>query len=225
MAKTHRLVLEMAEADVRSSADRGRRIAIAKPSGSAPPNVVWLALEPALSRTILWARTCGVFAASVPGRAGAEIAVVASVHPAVDRALYVFSGDAFEKPAYEPRIPGEHYDVHNASPSRTAFGLLQSAVVDGVPVLSPVNAVVVQPRFTADFIAVDDLYVWLGDGVVGGTAMAHVPAGAEKIAFSPGDHVRRYHYDSVAAAFQPAGERGPAGLWFSTLSDLSEDES
>jgi hypothetical protein len=199
-----RLVLEIEAATVRALAESGIAMVIARPGGLAAPNLTWLALPAAASCTITWEPTYGLYAANVPGRAGARIDVIASIHPVTDQTLCRFAGGEFRQAAPGAKIPRRHYDVENASPSAAAFGLLQRADVDGMAVLSPVNAVVVPPRHRADFTAVDDVFVWLQQDAAGGVVIAGAPASATKIAFGPKDAVRHHRFDLSTSTFIPS---------------------
>jgi hypothetical protein len=215
------LVLEIDAADVCALAESGIAVVIARPAGLAAPNLAWLALPAAASCTITWEPKYGLYAAQVPGRAGAHIDVIASIHPVADRTLCRFAGGEFREAPPDPKIPRRHYDVENASPSPAAFGLLQRADVDGTAVLSPVNAVVVPSGHRADFTAVDDVFVWLQQDAAGSVAITGAPPGATKIAFGSNDAVRRYRFDLAASAFVPSVPASPMRLPWRTAD--SED--
>jgi hypothetical protein len=183
------------------------RLVIAKPAGNAVPNVVWLAAGAKAATTVRWAETCGVFAAEVAAGSDDALRIIDSVHPAVDRRVYPFYGDAFGEPAEAPRVPHRHYDVRNASPSARSFGLLQDATVDGTPRRSPVNGVVLPPGFTADFTMGAKLYVWMESGDVARGGPPQMPDNAAIIALEPERPAMEYRFDDETAAFVRAAPK------------------
>lgn len=199
---TRTLVLELAEPDLRVAVERKSRIALAKATGEAPPNAIWLACLPAAVTTVVWAEIYGLYAAPIPERSGAAIRAVASVYPAGERVGYSFLGHAFAPPVAVTDLPRRHYEIRNASRSPAAFGLLQAATVDGDRVTAPLNAVVLPPGAGADFAHFDTLYVWLQAGVVGATVAAHVPP-ATTIVYVGSERMKRYRYDARASRFLP----------------------
>ncbi len=201
---TRTLVLELDEADVHALSARKSRIVLAKSSGGAPPNAVWLAWAPAAVTTVVWTETYGLYAGAIPQRSGARIHVVAAVHPAVERAVYAFLGHAFAPPMAAAELPRRHYEIRNVSPVPAAFGLLQAATVDAVPVTAPLNAVVLPPGVGAEFAHFDTVHVWVQAGVFGSTAAAHVPHATTNIVYERGERVKRYRYDARASLFSPS---------------------
>jgi hypothetical protein len=207
MPQEHTLVVEIDAAGLRALGAGEARLAIGKSVGSAPPSAAWLAWVPSGSNTIVWSETYGVFAARVPGASAAPLQLLASVHPAAERTIYPFLGDAFAEPSPAHDIPRRHYDVRNDAPFAAAFGLLQAATLNGAAVVAPVNAVVLPPGFIADFSAMAKLYVWAQRGPLAGAPVAHVPADAAVVEFAPGDAAKHYRYDSASAVFVPSWSR------------------
>jgi hypothetical protein len=203
MAQRFTLTLEIDRASVVAFRAAGARLALAKPAGTLPPNVVWLACDPAPRTTIVWDEVYGVYAAVVPPEPGAPIRILDARYPADDRALHPFSGDRFAAPVACERIPLSHYDVGNRAPFAATFGLLQAATVNDTRVRAPVNASTVAPRSGADFVAVTALYVWLGPPLETGSATAHVPAHASLVRFTPDDPIKSYRYDIAGSRFTP----------------------
>ena len=201
MVTTYRLVLAIGDAGLRSLTDARSRLVVARAAGNALPNVVWLAWSPAAETIVRWDDRYGVFAAEVPATNGAALRIIDSVHPAADRRIYPFYGDAFGEPVAAPRVPRQHYDVRNASPAVRSFGLLQDATVDGTVRRSPVNAVVVPPGFTADFTVAAKLYVWMQTADVAEGVAPEVPDNATIIGLEPEHPAMTYHFDAEAAAF------------------------
>jgi hypothetical protein len=204
MVQRFTLTLDIDRASVTAFRAGGARLAVAKPAGTLPPNVVWLTCDPAPRTTIVWDEVYGVYAALVPPRTGAPIRVFDARYPAADRALHPFLGDRFAVPAASERIPPGHYDIENRAPFTATFGLLQAATVNRARVRSPVNVSTVAPSSRADFVAVTTLYVWLGPLLETGSAAAHIPAQAALVPFTPEDSIRTYRYDLAGSRFTPA---------------------
>ncbi len=201
---TRTLVLELDEPDRRALIERKSRIVLAKASGGAPPNAVWLACAPAAVTTVVWTETYGLYAGSIPERSGASILVVASVQPAVERVSYAFLGHAFAPPAAAD-LPRRHYEVRNVAGYPVAFGLLQTATVNDVLVTAPLNAVVLPPDGGADFAHFDTLYVWVQAGIFGATVATHVQQTTTTVMYGGGERVKRYRYDARTSLFLSPG--------------------
>jgi hypothetical protein len=203
LAPTRTLVLELGEPDLRALIQCNSRVALAKASGSAPLNAIWLAWAPAAVTTVVWTETYGLYAGAIPQRSGASIRVVASVQPAAERASYAFLGHAFAPPVVAADLPRRHYEIRNVSRSPAAFGLLQAATIDGVLVTAPLNAVVLPPDVGADFAHFDTVYLWLQAGVFGATVAAHISQATTTIVYAAGERVKRYRYDARTSLFLP----------------------
>ncbi len=183
------------------------RIALARGSGRARPNAVWLAWAPQPVTTICWTAPYGVYAAAVSERNGAAIRLLASA-PALERAVHPFLGDGFASPIGCEALPRRHYGIRNDSPYTHAFGLLQSATIGETALDPPLNAVVLPPGFSADFTDFDMLYLWARAGVWGTTVTAEIEPPVTAFAHTSGERTMRYRYDAQTRLFAPSP--GPA---------------
>jgi hypothetical protein len=129
---------------------------------------------------------------------------VALVQPAQDGCLYAFGGDAFAAPSFAPGIVSGHYDVRNDATFTASFGLVQGALVNGTPVLSPLHGVVLPPGLTADFTRGRQVYVWAERGLASGSVIATIPPDAAVITFEARRNTARYRYDKAANTFRPS---------------------
>jgi hypothetical protein len=203
MGQTCTLLLHIDAEGVAELAATGSRVVVAKPAGSAPPNVAWLAIEPRTRISIAWEELYGVFASNTAVRSDSTIAVASRVHPATERRIYTYDGLRFADARTEARIPPGHYDVWNAGPAAATFGLLQAASVDGTVLQSPLNAVVLPADFTADFTPDTRVYVWTQRGAETGAIIGEVPRHAAVLAFGGQHRSRSYRYDGSGAVFVP----------------------
>lgn len=201
MAHTCVVTIEVADPGLRFLARSGTRFVLAKSAVGRPPTVAWLAWDPARLNTITWHETYGIYAADIPEHDGAPIRLRTSVYPARERSLYLYRDPAFGHPHPSERIPPGHVDVSNASPSAAAFGLVQTATVNGGVVRAPVNAVVLPPAFTADFTAVATVHVWAQTGAAGGTIVPDRRRTGWAITFDAARPQRRLRYDERTATF------------------------
>jgi hypothetical protein len=200
------VTIEVAEPGLRFLVRSGTRLVVAKAAPGRPPTVAWLAWDPARVNTVTWHETYGIYAADIPEHDGAPVRLRTSVYPARERSLYLYRDPAFGEPHPSERIPPGHVDVSNASPSAAAFGLVQTATVNGGLVRAPVNAVVLPPAFTADFTAITTVHVWAQTGVAGGTIVPNAPRNARVIAFDPARPGRWFRYDERTATFNEVHE-------------------
>jgi hypothetical protein len=210
MITTYTLLLAIGDASLRALTDARARLVIAKTAANRVPNVVWLVLSPKAATTVRWDETCGIFAAEAAAGNGNALRIIDSVHPAMDRRVYPFYGSAFGEPADAPRVPQRHYDVRNASPVTSSFGLLQDATVDGTSRRSPVNAVALPPGFIADFTLGSNLYLWVQAADVAEGVAPEVPDNATIVALEREHPAMAYRFDDETAAFvRAASEAAP----------------
>lgn len=200
MADVYELQVEIPDGAFDAMAP-GCRIAIARACGNAAPNVIWAAVEPSRRRVVSWDGTFGVHACAVPSGHLTPLRILATVHPARERVVYPFSGGAFAAPADGARIPTQHYNVRNDGPEALAFGLVAIAAIDGARSPSPLNAVVVPARFTADFCAGDKVYVWVQPGAAAGTIVAAIPSSAAVVSYDERRRAARLRYDEASGSF------------------------
>jgi len=186
MADRYTLVLEV-DASTLAAMGADWRVVVARHRRAGEAHVAWLALQPTGTDTIEWDQTYGLYAARPGVRDGEPIKVAAAVDPAVDRFVYPFRDDRFAAPAQAPHVPSRHFDVRNETPGAVTFGLLQTALVNGIPCRSPLNAIVVPASFTADFAALTAASVWGERGIAAGS-IVRMPTAATTIAF---DHMTR----------------------------------
>jgi hypothetical protein len=204
MAQRFTLTLDIDGASLSALRAAGARLAVAKPAGTFPPNVVWLTCDPAPRTIIAWDEIYGIYGALVPSQAGAPIRILDARYPTADRTLHPFLSDrCFAAPVASERIPSGHYDVDNRAPFAATFGLLQAATVNGASVRSPVNAATLVPGSGADFVSVAALYVWVGPQLATGSATASLPARAALVAFTPDQTTKQLRYDPALAGFAP----------------------
>jgi len=204
MGQRSRLSLEIDAEGLAALTAAGSRIVLAKPTGKGSPNLAWLTFEPRALRTVVWEDLYGVFASRAGVRVGATIDVATCVFPAAERQVYTFDGARFAEARPENRVPPGHYDVWNAGPSASTFGLMQSASIDDATLSTPLNAIVLPADFTADFTPDERVYVWAQPGVKTGAIIDTVPANAALAVFDLRNRIRAYRYDVEASAFTPA---------------------
>lgn len=200
---TRALVIELDELGFRTLLRDRARIGLARASGVARPNAIWLAWSPEPLTTVSWTEAYSVYAAAIPERSGAAIFAAASA-PALERAVHPFLGDAFAPPVVANDLPPGHYGIRNVSPSARAFGLLQAAAIGGTVITSLLNAVVLPPGFAADFTGFDRLYLWVQGGISGATAIAEIDRPVTTIVYAGGEYVKFYRYDPRTSLFIPS---------------------
>lgn len=195
MPDRYTLVIEV-DASTLAATSADWRVVLARHRRTGEAHVAWLSLQPGGTDTVEWDETYGLYAARPGLRDGEPIAIVAAVDPALDRFVYAFRDGAFAVPAQAPHVPSRHVDVRNETPGALTFGLLQTALVNGASVRSPLNAIVVPASFTADFTALPAVTVWAEHGVAAGS-IVRVPATATTIAFDGTTRTERARYDGT----------------------------
>ena len=199
------LVVEIDDASLRTLSRAGHRVILARAVGNSRPTVAWLACEPRGRTTVVWDDAYGLYAAHYVLAEGEPLCAVDVVHPAVDGAIYPFDGRWFGAPLAAPNVPRGHFDVRNDAKVGEAFGLLQSATIDGVVLTSPLNAIVLPQGFTADFSAMSAVYVWTAAAAAAGTVVSNVPVDEATVRFDAGDSAKTCRYDGHSSTFRPDG--------------------
>jgi hypothetical protein len=199
MAESYSIAFEIDAPAIGAFSATGSRIVIARHGGDGRANVAWLAWTPSGSDTVSWGESYGLFAAGPALREGSGLRIAATLDAAQDRSVYPFSGGAFGAREQTPNVPLGHYDVRNESPGAMAFGLIQTATLNGAQRCSPLNAVVVAPQLSADFIALTSVSIWVQRDTES-ASIVRVPATAAVISFSA-DRRAGCRYDPKSAAF------------------------
>jgi hypothetical protein len=204
MKRAYQLAIDVDEADLAAFRAGPRHVVVAKSLGIMRPNMAWLAWPPLARNVVSWDDSYGVYAAEIPAAHGAVARIVALVRSGHDRLLYSFGGDSFAAPAEAPGILAGHYDVRNDATFAASFGLVQRALVNGTPVLSPLHGVVLPPGFTADFTRSANVYVWAESGLASGAVITKIPPDAAVVTFGAQRSAARYLYDPVTKSFRAA---------------------
>lgn len=172
MTKIHTVTLDIDPTALRLLARDEMRVALAKSPLGTPPSVVWLAWDPLARNTISWTEAYAVFGAHVPDQSDGRIQLIGPPKWVRQKTIHVFTGMAFIGASRLRRIPWRHYEVCNQASFGAAFGLMQTATVNGARVSSPVNYAVLPPGFAADFAASDTLHFWLAHRASSGSVIA-----------------------------------------------------
>jgi hypothetical protein len=194
VTKIHTVALDIDPTALRFLARGEMRVALAKSPLGTPPSVVWLAWDPLARNTISWTEAYAVFAAHVPDQSDGRIHLIGSPRWVRQKTIHVFTGTAFRGASRLRRIPWRHYEVRNQASFAAAFGLMQTATVNGPRVTSPVNYAVLPPGFVADFAVSDTLHFWLARRASSGSIIARsLPA--VSFALPRLGEIARYRYD------------------------------
>jgi hypothetical protein len=200
MRQRYRLVIEAGEAALRNLTEAQRSIVVAKRTGNAIPDVVWLAWHPSIRNVITWDDSYGLYASEIPTSHGSVPQILDFVYPARDGAAYPFAGTMFASPHDRDGIPRGHYDVDNSAPFTATFGLVQTALLNGILICSRLNAVALPSGLTADFSPGTTLYVWTDGGLQSGAVISRIPDDATVIDFSR-TRTARCCYDTDTRSF------------------------
>jgi hypothetical protein len=203
MPDRYAILFEVDAPVLRTFGESGSRIVIAKHGSEGSGNVAWLAWAPSGSDTVTWDETYGLFAAEAALRDGGVLRISSALESVLDRSIYPFSGSGFGAPERTSHIPARHYDVRNESATAMAFGLLQSAAVNGAVRRSALNAAVVPASFTADFAALTTLSIWVQPNAESGS-IVRVPPDATVLSLAGEPRTLRCKYDPRAARFVPS---------------------
>ncbi len=200
MRQRYRLLIEADETGLRKLTDARKSFVVAKRTGNAIPNVVWLAWHPSIRNVITWDDSYGLYASEIPTSHGSVPQILDFVYPASDGVAYRFAGTMFASPHDRHGIPRGHYDVDNSAPFTATFGLVQTALLNGSLICSRLNAVALPSGLTADFSPGTTLYVWTDGGLHSGAVISRIPNDATEIDFS---RVRtaRCRYEASAGLF------------------------
>ena len=142
-----------------------------------------------------------MYAAAVPSDDESGARLLDQIFPAADRCRYDFRDGAFGQPVAGRRIPHRHYEIRNGSASTVVVGLLQEATVNGCVRRGPVNTVTLPEDFTADFVTLATLSVWMQDGDGSSRCLPAIPKHATTIDLPAGGGRLEYRFDDRTGAF------------------------
>lgn len=185
------------------------RIVLAKPVGSANPNVAWLSFDPFEGNSVTWTEEYGLYASNSELKAGAQIVKISSApFPAQDGKYYAFKSDAT---FYGPNSGGDvpplnSFRVFNEMPTSQypllLFGLMQSARVNGKTAeFRPLNANQVPAGTSVTFTPLTTVQVWLQSNLVSGTVLVDVISKVTQVTFGKDINKQQLKYDPNKGQF------------------------
>jgi hypothetical protein len=198
---TRTVVVEFGARASRALAQDRSRLLVAKAFGGAVPEIVWLACEPEPFTTITWSETYGVYAGPIPSPEGDPAKATAAVYPAAPGSVYDFLGSLFGTPQRVADLGDGRFSVRNRAPHQLAFGLTQSAFVNGAETNGPVNFAVVPVQQTAEFAASMRIVMWTQPHGASGQLVRRFPAHSTMVELGDGPALRRFRYDPSSARF------------------------
>jgi len=197
------VVIEIDSRGVRELVETGSRVIVARPCGSAGPNVVWSTLKPVPRSTVSWLESYGLYASQSAVAGGTALHVQSQMHAVRSGVVYRFRGGAFSRDERPGAVPPGHYGVTNFEVRAQTFGLLQAGTVNGRACHAPINAVVLPSAMTADFVPSSDLNLWAQPGIERGTVVIDLPQYATAASFSSHDRERTFRFDRATKCFVP----------------------
>lgn len=190
----------------------GLNITIAKPVGSASPNVTWLVFDPFQANKIQWEEQFSIYAS--PQQILQNGAVISRLSetdfPATDAAYYSFTSSAtFSGPFTGSGAPGVgSYQVNNDMPNTQypalTFGLQQQATINGANINpSPLNAALVPAALSAVFTPLTTVYIWLQASFRSGTVITQISSKSTVVTFGGTVTQKSLKYNPATGTFVP----------------------
>lgn len=200
MAETYTVVIEFQAAHAKRLDEYGHRVAIAKSASLSPLVTAWLVLVPRPRIDVSWTDVHGVYASTAPASLDASITPRAVLWKAEDQKTYEFDGVGFRPPS-DADVPAGHYEVMNRGGEPGTFGLVQTALVNGGRIRSPVSGVKLPPGGIADFALVRNVYVWTLQDIAKSGTLVVKPADALLVTLSPQQCTARIQYEARCEKF------------------------
>lgn len=212
------LQLRFSSQDLKTIAQAGESVVVAKAFSDSATNVAWVVFTPFENNFVSWDEAYAFFAS--PAQSSGTVQILsASQGTALSGRYYTFDGTGFEGPyPGETAPPAGSFRVINQVPSQQypalGFGLLQSATVngEGFPSLATNQEIVPAAQY-ATFTPLETVYVWLQSGVRTGAIVTLPPAAprpaqavagfATEIQFA-GPSTLTYSYDASTGTFFPS---------------------
>lgn len=216
---TYTLDLIVNPADLQILKAAQLKITIAKPVGTAQPNVTWLAIDPFQGNKIEWDEEYSLYAS--PQQQLVNGAVISRLSetsfPATDAAYYSFTSNAvFSGPFTGPGSPPRGtYQANNDMPitqyPSLTFGLQQKAAIRGNQIApSPINAAIVPAGFPVQFTPLTTVYIWLQASFTSGTVITQITGRSTQVTFGGTVQSQTLIYDPASGRFVPAAPQGGA---------------
>ena len=199
-------------------------VTLAKTSSDIPGGfpLVWLTFQPFQLNQIVWNEDYSLYVTGTPLTLGSVITINSLTNgPAQLGWLYAFKSGFFQGQEGQ----GVNYSAANQTSSTNplGFGLAQSANVNGVSVLSPVNAVSLPVNQQVAFTPQEKVSIFLSSSG-NGTIIDSLPGNVLTVTLTPQNPVANAVYDDSAKSFKqvsenlapsgPAGEKPKIGLEF-----------
>jgi hypothetical protein len=210
---TYKLRLHFNQNDLRVLISNGYSVAIAKYlEDPFNPSVAWLAFRPRADNVVTWEEEYGIYSSQTTIEPGARIEIRSTTGvPASRGKVYVLNSSGKFDPPQDggPGAPADMYLVRNEydNPGHPlAFGLYQSANVDGAPLDRNVASVVRAPYpFFARLTASPSLFLMVLRGESGTVLRNDLPG--RTLARFGSDTEASFTFNLNEGYFEPSGGR------------------
>jgi hypothetical protein len=172
-------------------------------AGNMP--VAWLQFRPMESNSVSWGAAYYGYATQTALQPGARIMRTSHSNGTLQAGL-LYTLNAAGVFVGAPSAGNLTLGIANAHGDALGFGLAQAAVVNGVPVLSPVNAASLLNGERAGFTPDETVSVYLSPYIENGVLLADVDAGALRVMLTPHAPAASLGFDGASHRFYLADE-------------------
>ena len=189
-------------------------ITLARKMQQGNTNMIWLSVDPFEFTHISMEDEFGLYGAPLEAlKPGTRISTFSSLSLAVPSKEYIFSDNAFLGPFPNTLVspPNPYtFSLKNESPLNKypilAFGLSQSAIINGGPLLNYKIGANLIPSFqNFAFLPSSDLYLWLQGDFSSGTLISGIPEQAILVSFSDEQAEKYVEYNPNTGRFFEVG--------------------
>lgn len=154
---------------------------VSAPLGSGNLPIAWLAFQPLETNQLMWTENYYLYASTTVLQSGATISMTSQTgEPAQEGWTYTFAQGQF----IGVQGAGSTFNVSNQMQGALNFGLAQSATVNNVTTMAPLNAIPVLPNEEGSFTPQEVISVFLSSYSNNGTVISQVASNALSVTLS-----------------------------------------
>ena len=171
--------------------------------GSNPLPLIWVAADPFEGNIVNWSEMYNMYVSNSTVQAGATITQLSETVGGVEVNLpYIYSNGIFTSDG--PQIPVPNgFSVINKSGHNYVFGLEQTAIVDGNPVLSPIMGNVCLNNYTSTFFPTEQITVFMLANAASSTCVQNIYDSSVVVNLTAAAPNATLKYNSTLGTFIP----------------------
>ncbi|EGG20552.1 hypothetical protein DFA_00413 [Cavenderia fasciculata] len=175
-----------------------QKVCVVKSVNGQVSNVVWVTFKPFLTNSLDWKEEYGIYASNTQIQNGATISRISTLKSASKTHQYPFNSAGFFDQANGVSV--KSYGLVNNYGESLTFGLTQSALINGVQVVSELNATTVLNNQSAEYTPIVTLSVYVAASFNNGSVISDISGQSLTLTYTS-DTSKSVFYDTNSNMF------------------------